>query len=251
MAIAAGVLAAVWLSTKLWVRQGGSAEDVTAIATWGVPGGIIGARTYHVATDYQLYTDDFAKAFAIWDGGLGIWGGIAGGVGAGLLAAKRRGLPLLKLLDIAGPSLALAQAIGRLGNYFNQELFGRPLSAPWALQIDPEHRPAGYEASATFHPTFLYESLWNLLLCAILLVIHKRFDLGAGRIFGLYVLGYTFARFFIERIRIDETHHIAGLRLNEWTSIIMFVITAAILAATWRKKPSSDNTSEYHESVTE
>jgi prolipoprotein diacylglyceryl transferase len=192
----------------------------------------VGARIYHVLTDYQLYTDDPLRALAIWDGGLGIWGGIAAGVGAGLFVAKRRGLPLRTMMDVAAPALALAQALGRWGNYFHQELFGRPTSLPWSLRVDPQHRPSGYETSSTFHPTFLYESLWNLLVCGSLLLIEKRFRLGPGRLFGIYVMGYTFGRFFIERLRIDDAHHIGGLRLNDWTALIVFFTTAAILFLT-------------------
>jgi prolipoprotein diacylglyceryl transferase len=211
-----------------------------------VPAGIIGARIYHVCTDYQLYTHNPLKALAIWDGGLGIWGGIAGGVGVGLLAARRRNLPLPSLLDMVAPALALAQAIGRIGNYCNQELFGRPTTLPWGLEIDPQNRPAGYDGFSTFHPTFLYEGLWNLLLCGALILVEKRYKLGGGRLFGVYVMGYTFARFFIERLRIDEAHHLFGLRLNEWTAIIVFVTTGVILWLTRRKTSSSEN----HNSVT-
>jgi prolipoprotein diacylglyceryl transferase len=229
------VLAGVWLCSKRWIQRGGTADDITAVATWAVPGGIIGARIYHVLTDYQLYTHDPARIVAIWDGGLGIWGGIAAGVGTGLFVAKRRGLPLLPLMDAAAPALALAQAIGRWGNYFNQELFGRPTSLPWALEVDSHHRPYGYELFSTFHPTFLYESLWNLLVCIGLLLTEKRFRLGPGRLFGVYVMAYTFGRFFIERLRIDDAHHIAGLRLNDWTALIVFVTTGIVLFAARRK----------------
>jgi prolipoprotein diacylglyceryl transferase len=243
LAIACGVLAAIWLANRRWTARGGTADDITYLATWGVPAGIIGARIYHVCTDYQLYTGDPLKAFAIWDGGLGIWGGIAGGVAVGLLAAKRRGLPLLALMDMVAPALALAQAVGRLGNYFNQELFGRPTTLPWALEISPQNRPAGFEGFSTFHPTFLYEGLWNVLLCVALVLAEKRFKLGPGRIFALYVMGYTFARFFIERLRIDEAHQLAGLRVNEWTSLVVFTSTAAILLIARRKNSSPKATS--------
>jgi prolipoprotein diacylglyceryl transferase len=236
------VLAAVWLSTRRWTARGGTADDITYMATWGVPGGIIGARIYHVCTDYQLYTHDPLKALAIWDGGLGIWGGIAGGVAAGLYACRRRGLPMLAMMDVAAPALALAQAVGRLGNYFNQELFGRPTTLPWALEISPENRPSGYDGSPTFHPTFLYEGLWNVLLCVALIAVEKRWKLGPGRIFGLYVMGYTFARFFIERIRIDAAHEVLGLRINEWTSLVVFFSTAAVLALAHRRKATSQTT---------
>lgn len=235
LAIALGVLAAVWLSNRRWLALGGSADDITALATWGVPCGIIGARIYHVLTDYQLYANDPLRALAIWDGGLGIWGGIAGGVGAGLLVCKKRGLPLLTLMDVVAPALALAQAIGRWGNYFNQELFGRPTTLPWGLRIDPLNRPENYAHYATFHPTFLYESFWNLALAGALLWLSRSYALRPGVLFGIYVMGYTFARFFIERLRIDEAHQILGLRLNEWTSLVVFTAAAASLAVSQRR----------------
>lgn len=239
MAIALGVLAAVWLSNKRWLAKGGTNDDITVLAMWGVPAGIIGARIYHVCTDFQLYDHNPLKALALWDGGLGIWGGIAGGVGAGLLVCKRRRIPLLQMMDVVAPALALAQCIGRWGNYFNQELFGRPTDLPWALQIDAEHRPDGYSQFATFHPTFLYESLWNLGLCVALVLIGRWRKLPAGAIFCLYVMGYTLARFFIERLRIDEAHQIAGMRLNEWTSILVFIAAAAAFALLWRRSKDS------------
>jgi prolipoprotein diacylglyceryl transferase len=222
--IALGVIAAVWLCGRRVAERGlGTPEDVSAIALWAVPAGIIGARIYHVITDPELFKGQWYKVFYIWEGGLGIWGGIALGVVVGLWVAKRRGLPALPLLDCAAPALALAQAIGRWGNYWNQELFGRPTTLPWGLEIDVANRPAGYEQYATFHPTFLYESLWNLALCGFLLWIDKRHRLRPGRLFVVYVGGYTFARFFIERLRIDTANKFLGLRVNEWVSAIMFL----------------------------
>jgi prolipoprotein diacylglyceryl transferase len=232
--IALGVLAAVWLTAKRVVeRRIGTADDVTAIALWAVPAGIIGARIYHVITDPELFYGQWYRVFYIWEGGLGIWGGIGLGVAVGLLVAKRRGVPLLPLLDCAAPALALAQAIGRWGNYWNQELFGRPTTLPWGLEISPGNRPAGYEQYATFHPTFLYESLWNLALCGLLLLIDRRHRLRPGRLFVVYVGGYTFARFFIERMRIDTANKILGLRVNEWVSAVMFVGAVAFLIVDW------------------
>jgi prolipoprotein diacylglyceryl transferase len=235
--IALGVVAALWLSSKRWVARGGNADDIAAIGTFGVPAGIVGARIYHVLTDWELYRHDVSKVVAIWDGGLGIWGGIAAGVGAGLLVAKRRNLPLLTMLDVAAPALPLAQAIGRLGNYFNQELFGRPTSLPWGLEIDPLHRPEQYFASSTFHPTFLYEMLWNLLLCVVLLRVDARKWLRPGQLFALYVAGYTLARFFIEHLRVEYAHEFLGLRVNEWTSLLLLLTACGFLVVPlWRNR---------------
>jgi prolipoprotein diacylglyceryl transferase len=228
----------VWLTGKRIVeRRIGKAEDASAIALWAVPAGIVGARIYHVITDPELFKGQWYRVFYIWEGGLGIWGGIGLGVAVGLLVARRRGIPLLPLLDAAAPGLALAQAIGRWGNYWNQELFGRPTTLPWGLEIDIQNRPDGYTQYATFHPTFLYESLWNLALCGLLLLIDRRHRLRPGRLFVVYVAGYTLARFFIERIRIDTANKILGLRVNEWVSALIFLAAAGYLAVdAWRHR---------------
>ena len=238
--IALGVVAAVWLSNKRWVSRGGKAEDITTLAMWGVPFGIAGARLYHVITDFQLYESEPWRALYLWDGGLGIWGGIAGGVCAGLVAGRRKGLPLLALLDTVAPALALAQAIGRWGNYFNQELFGRPTDLPWALEISPFNRPDAYLAAPTFHPTFLYESLWNLTLCLTLLWIGKHVTLRPGHLFVIYVAGYTAARFFIEGLRIDAAHIFLGLRINQWVSLTLLIVAVAILITSRVRGPSTE-----------
>ena len=236
--IALGVVAAVWLTGKRVADRGiGKAEDISAIALWAVPAGIIGARIYHVITDPQLFKGHWYRVVYIWEGGLGIWGGIALGVAVGLWVARRRGIPLLPLLDAAAPALALAQAIGRWGNYWNQELFGRPTTLPWGLEIDIQNRPDGYTQYSTFHPTFLYESLWNLALCGVLLLIDRRHRLRPGRLFVVYVGGYTLARFFIERVRIDTANKILGLRVNEWVSALIFLGAAGFLAVdAWRHR---------------
>jgi prolipoprotein diacylglyceryl transferase len=239
LCIALGVLAAIWLSTRRWKARGGNPEDVSAIALWGVPGGVIGARIYHVITDFQLYRNDLGSAFEIWDGGLGIWGGIAGGAAAGALAARRRGVSVLEMLDVAAPGIVLAQAIGRFGNYFNQELFGTPTTLPWALEIDQINRPAEYALESTFHPLFLYESLWNLALCGALLFISSRWSLTKGNLFVLYVAGYTFARFFLEGMRVEFANEFAGLRVNEWMSIFVFVAALAVFVIRQRKHRTS------------
>jgi prolipoprotein diacylglyceryl transferase len=231
--IALGVIAAVYWGERRWAARGGHPGDISAIALWAVPAGILGARLYHVVTDYELYTHDPWRAFAIWDGGLGIPGGIAAGVLAGYVVARRRHLPIPPLLDTVAPTLPLAQAIGRWGNWFNQELYGRPTSLPWAVHIDPAHRPVGLEHIATYHPTFLYESLWNLALVGIILLVERSHRLRPGRLFAVYVAGYALGRFFIERLRIDYAHTIAGLRVNEWVSLVLFV-AATIAIATGR-----------------
>jgi prolipoprotein diacylglyceryl transferase len=234
--IALGVIAAVWLGGRRMAQRGvATQEDASAIALWAVPAGIIGARLYHVITDPELFKGQWYKALYIWEGGLGIWGGIALGVAVGLIVARRRGLPLLPLLDCVAPALALAQAIGRWGNYWNQELFGGPTTLPWGLEIDLANRPAGYEQYSTFHPTFLYESLWSLALCGFLLWIDKYHRLRPGRLFVLYVAGYTFARFFIERLRIDDANKIFGLRVNEWVSALVFLGATTFLVVDWRR----------------
>jgi len=190
----------------------------------------------------QLFEHDLISIFKIWEGGLGIWGGIALGVFVGALIARKRGLPMWPTIDAAAPALALAQAIGRWGNWWNQELFGKPTDLPWGLEIDVSHRPPGYEQYPTFHPAFLYESLWNLVLCLVLLRIDKKYTLRPGRLFAMYVAGYTFARFWIERMRIDEANKILGLPVNEWVSALIFLGTTGFLVIDWlrhRHEPPS------------
>jgi prolipoprotein diacylglyceryl transferase len=223
--IALGVFAAVWWASRRWEARGGDPGDISAIALWAVPAGLIGARIYHVITDYELYRGKhWVDMFKIWAGGLGIWGGIAAGVLVGAYVAHRRHLDVLQLLDVVAPVLPLAQAIGRWGNYFNQELFGRPTTLPWGLRIDAAHRPPQYAASSTFHPTFLYESLWDLAVVGIVLLVERRVRLKPGRLLAVYVAAYTFGRFFTEWLRIDFAHKFLGLRLNDWTSILVFVV---------------------------
>jgi prolipoprotein diacylglyceryl transferase len=237
LTIALGVLAAVALARRRWAARGGDPDDITALALWAVPAGIVGARIYHVVTDPELFRGRWLHVFAVWEGGLGIPGGIAGGVIAGAVVARRRGLPIPELLDVVAPALPLAQAIGRWGNWFNQELFGRPTTLPWALRVDPRHRPPGYERFATFHPTFLYESLWNLALVAVLLIIERRVRLRPGRLFVIYVGGYALGRLWIEDLRIDPANRILGLRVNEWVSIVALAACVAVFVVDrWRAR---------------
>ena len=224
LAIIIGIVVAVWLGNKRYEARGGAPGTITDIAVWAVPFGIVGGRLYHVITDHQLYFGQggsgLSGAIRIWDGGLGIWGAIALGTLGAWIGARRKGLALLPIADAAAPGVALAQAIGRLGNYFNQELFGSPTDLPWGLQIDVAHRPAGYEQFETFHPTFLYESAWMIGVALVLIWADKRFNLGHGRVFALYIVLYCLGRVWIEALRIDSANHIFGMRLNVWTALI-------------------------------
>jgi prolipoprotein diacylglyceryl transferase len=233
--IALGVVAAVWLfGRRLEERNIGTREDANAIGVWGVIAGVIGARIYHVATDWQLFEGDWWRVFAIWQGGLGIPGGMLAGVLVGTWAGKRRGIPLGPGLNAVAPSLPLAQAIGRWGNYFNQELYGRPTTLPWALEIDDQHLPSNgqYAPGTTFHPTFLYESLWNLLLFGLLLWIDRKFKLANGQLLAIYVLGYGVGRLWVESLRIDEAHDVFGLRVNQWVAMLLIVAAGGWLLFT-------------------
>ena len=229
-----GILAATWLGGVRWTRRGGDWDLVFRVAMWGVAGGIVGARLYHLATSWDAVPDEWWGPFAIWEGGLGVWGGITGGVLAGWVVIHRARESMFAFMDAAAPGLLLAQAIGRWGNYFNQELFGTPTDLPWGLEIDPVNRPDAYRDADTFHPTFLYESLWNLLGVGVLLLVGSRFRIRPPGIFALYVVWYTFARFFLELIRTDEAHELFGLRLNAYVSIVLFVL--GVLAFIWSQR---------------
>ena len=224
LAILLGIVAAVILTRRRWVERGGIADDVLEIVFWAVPFGIVGGRIYHVISSPDKYFGAGGhpwKAFAIWEGGLGIWGAIAlGGVGA-WIGCRRQGVRLPAFADAVAPGLLVAQAIGRLGNWFNQELFGGPTTLPWGLQIDDAHLPAGYPSGTLFHPTFLYELVWNLAAAGVLIWLDRRFKLGHGRVFALYVMLYTSGRLWIELMRIDPAHTIGPFRLNVWTSIVV------------------------------
>jgi len=219
LCIALGALLAIRLASSRQDRRGGPKGLVESIAWWAVPAGLVGARLYHVATDWNRgdpsYADDPLRIVRIWEGGLGIWGGVALGTAVGCLVAARKGARPLRLMDVAAPAIPLAQAVGRVGNWFNQELFGRPTDLPWGLRIDPENRPAAFAASDTFHPTFLYEALWLLAIVAILLAVERRQRLRPGQLFALYVALYTAGRWAIETLRIDAATQVAGFRVNE------------------------------------
>ncbi len=228
LCILAGIFVALWLGSRRWVARGGKPGQISDIALWAVPFGIVGGRLYHVITDNDLYFGpgrDPMHAFFIWDGGLGIWGAVAlGGVGA-WIGARRGGMKLPPLADAIAPGVVLAQAIGRWGNWFNQELFGRPTTLPWGLKIDPAHRPPGFGQYATFQPTFLYESIWDVGVAVAVIWLDRKFRIGHGRAFALYVAFYTVGRAWIEYLRIDPVQgaDVFGFRLNDWTSLVVFI----------------------------
>ncbi len=229
-----GVVVSVWLGERRWVSRGGAAGTVVDVAVWAVPFGLVGGRLYHVITDNQLYFGHgrhAIDALKVWNGGLGIWGAIAAGALGAYLGCRRRGISLRAFADAAAPGIALAQAIGRWGNWFNQELYGRATKLPWALEIDPAHRPVKTPDLGTYHPTFLYESLWCVGVALLVIWAEKRFSLAYGRTFALYVAAYTVGRAWIEWLRVDSAHHILGLRLNDWTSLIVFLAAVAYLYA--------------------
>lgn len=222
--IALGAIAAVWLMGRRLEAAGtGTRDDAASIGTWGVVGGLIGARLYHVVTEWDRFADNLGAIPQVWKGGLGIPGGLLVGAAVGVWRGRTRGIPVAVVLTAAAPAIPLAQAIGRWGNWFNQELFGRPTTLPWALEIDLAHMPAGYDIGTTFHPTFLYESLWNLALCAALLLVDRRRPLGGSRLFALYVAGYGLGRFWVEGLRIDAASTVAGLRWNQWVALAAIV----------------------------
>ncbi|MFP3967528.1 prolipoprotein diacylglyceryl transferase [Actinomadura fulvescens] len=229
-----GIVVAVWLGERRWAAKGGAPGVVIDVAVWAVPFGLVGGRLYHVVTDYQRYFGDGrdpVDALKIWEGGLGIWGAVLLGAVGAMIGCRRHGVSVLALGDAIAPGVALAQAIGRWGNWWNQELYGRPLDTWWALKIDYGHRPKlpdtsvdpKYADIATYHPTFLYESLWCVGVAILVIWADRRFKLTHGRAFALYVAAYTVGRFWVEWLRIDEAHEFLGLRLNDWTALVVFV----------------------------
>jgi prolipoprotein diacylglyceryl transferase len=228
--IALGVLAGGWLSgRRLVARRWGTKDQMTSILIWSVIAGAIGARLYHVVTEWGRYSDRLGEIPKLWEGGLGIPGGLIAGIPVGIWRAKRAGISARRIATAAAPAIPLAQAIGRWGNYWNQELFGRQTSLPWGLRIDDAHLPDGYASGTTFHPTFLYESLGNVMLCVALILIDRYRKPRPGRLMAMYLLGYAVLRFLMETLRIDPANEIAGLRVNTWMSMIVAVGATAWL----------------------
>jgi prolipoprotein diacylglyceryl transferase len=224
--IALGVILAVRLWGKRLALVGvGGSDEANAVAIWAVPAGVIGARLYHVATEWDRFSDDPVAIVQIWKGGLGIPGGMLLGIVVGAWAIKRQGMPVGPALWAVAPALPLAQAVGRWGNWWNQELFGRPTTLPWGLEVDAEKVAAlGDEPGTLYHPTFLYESLWNLALMFALIVIGRRMmNSRPIRLLACYVIGYGVGRFWVEGLRIDPSKEGAGLRLNQWMAVVLVV----------------------------
>jgi prolipoprotein diacylglyceryl transferase len=218
--LAVGVVVATIIATRRWTRWGHDRAQLDSIAVWVVIGGVVGARLYHVATDSEKFEGDWLRVVQIWKGGLSIWGVIAGGLLAVIIVCLVKHLEITLVTDAIVPGLLVAQAIGRFGNWFNQELFGEPTTLPWGLEIDPAHRPPGFEQFATFHPTFLYESLYCLALVGVLLWAERRWTLRNGQSSAIYLAGYCFGRFWLENLRIDEAKLVGPLRVNAWVSLL-------------------------------
>ncbi|CAB4804207.1 MAG: prolipoprotein diacylglyceryl transferase [Actinobacteria bacterium] len=228
--IGLGVLAAGWLASyRAEKKQWGNKDQISTVIIWSVIAGMIGSRIYHVITDWSRYQNDLADIPKIWQGGLGIPGGLIAGIIVGIAAAKRQGISARRIATIMAPSIPLAQAIGRWGNYWNQELFGRPTTLPWGLRVDDDHLPLGYDSGTLFHPTFLYESIGNVLICVGLILIDRYLKPRPGRLLAMYLVGYSALRFGVESLRIDRANEIAGLRVNTWVSMIVFVGAVAWL----------------------
>lgn len=245
LCLVAGIVVAIFWAERRWRARGGRAGTVVDIAVWAVPFGVIGGRLYHVATDWYKYFGpgrNPVEALYIWNGGLGIWGAVALGAVGAWIGCRRRGISLAAFADAVAPGLITAQAIGRLGNWFNQELYGSPTDLPWGLEIyrriDPESGLADPIAGhaidqaapvAVVHPTFLYELLWNLLIAVLLVWADRKFRMGHGRVFALYVAGYTAGRVWIEMMRTDQATHLLGIRINVFTSVIVFLLAVLYL----------------------
>ena len=246
-AIILGIVAAIWLSERRWVARGGTRGEISDLAVWAVPFGLVGARLYHVVTDPDAYVGadgSLWKILYVWQGGLGVWGGIAMGALGVVVGCRVRGIKVLPVLDAMAPTVLVAQALGRWGNWFNQELYGKATDLPWALEIDAEHYPRDqfFPPGTTFHPTFLYEFLWCLAAFAVVVWLDRRWQLGHGRVLALYVMAYTLGRGWIETLRIDSVQmdDVLGLRLNVWTSIVLFVLALGYFLYAGRRWPGRE-----------
>jgi len=238
------IAAAVWITGIRWTRRGGDWDLVFRVAVWGVAAGVVGARLYHVVSSWDEVPDPkWSGIFKVWEGGLGVWGGILLGVVAGAIVVRRSGESVVRFMDAVAPGLLVAQAVGRIGNWWNQELFGKPTDLPWGLEIDLPNRPLGFADSETFHPTFLYEGLLNLLAAAIVLIVDRRFRIRPPALFALYVALYCAGRFFVELLRIDPAHELGPLRLNGWVSLLLFLAASAFFVL-WQRRGRDRSTPE-------
>jgi prolipoprotein diacylglyceryl transferase len=231
-----GITAAIVITQRRWKAAGGDPSLVGDVALWAVPAGIIGGRIYFDLTTPKYIPHHWYGIFAVWDGGLGIWGAIAVAAVAGAWRVRRRGADVAQFMDAVAPALLVAQAIGRVGNYFNQELFGGPTSLPWGLQIAPPFRPPGYARYSTFHPTFLYELTFDLALAAVLVWLGHHRRIRPPGLFALYVTGYSAFRIFEESLRVDPSEHFLGLRLNTYVAAALTLAGAAWFVRTQRRR---------------
>jgi prolipoprotein diacylglyceryl transferase len=245
--IIVGVFVAIAMADRRWRARGGRSSTVSQIATWAVPFGLVGGRVYHVITDPELYFkhgNDWVHIFYVWNGGLGIWGAIALGAVGAYIGCRRAGARFPAFADAAAPGIVLAQGIGRLGNYFNQELFGKPTTMPWGLRIDANHAANASLPAGVYQPTFLYELLWDVGTAGLVLWADRRFKMGHGRAFLLYVMTYVAGRSWIEYLRVDHANHILGLRLNDWTSILVFTFALVTFLVSAKRSPGRETVVE-------
>jgi prolipoprotein diacylglyceryl transferase len=227
-----GIALAIWITRRRWQAKGGNPELVADVAIWSVPAGIIGGRIYFDVTTPMDIPHVWYGVFAVWDGGLGIWGGIALAAVVGAWRVRRAGGSVAVFMDAVAPALLVAQAVGRIGNYFNKELFGKPTGLPWGLEIPLAYRPPGYTQYSAFQPSFLYELIADLLVAALLVWLGHHRKIKPPGLFALYVAGYSGYRIFEETIRIDSSEHILGMRLNFWIALILMLIGLAWFAQT-------------------
>ncbi len=244
---AIAVTAAILIVRRRWREQGGDPDLVYDVAIWAFPAGLLGGRLYFDITSFSEMPHVWYGPIAVWDGGLGIWGGVAAGAAVGIWRVRRAGVSVTAFMDATAPALLVAQAIGRIGNYFNQELFGGPSNLPWALQIAPEHRPAGYAQYATFQPTFLYELTWDLALAGFLVWLGHHRKIRPPGLFALYVTGYSAFRIFEESLRVDPSHYILGQRLNFWLAILLTLVGAGWFV--WTQRRGADDAATDDEDV--
>ncbi len=244
-----GIALAILITQRRVRAYGGDSSVVADVALWAVPAGIIGGRIYFDITTPADIPHVWYGVFAVWTGGLGIWGGVAAGAAAGVWRVRRHGLPIAPFADAVAPALLVAQAVGRIGNYFNQELFGRPTTLPWALIIDVSHRPGGYTQYRTFQPTFLYEIIFDLALAAALVWLGHHTKVRPPGLFALYVTGYSAFRIFEESLRIDSSEHFLGLRLNFYVASALTVAGLAWFIWSQRRKPAQPADDTSHETV--
>ena len=240
LSILTGIVIALWFARRRWRKWGENVGQLENVALISVVFGIVGARVYWVVIEWRRYfgpTGVWYEMFYVWQGGLGIWGGIAGGFLSAWWLARRYRIDFPRIADCIAPAFLIAQGVGRLGNWWNQELYGTPTTLPWALQIDPAHRVPGYEQYATFHPTFLYEMAWNFAGAGLLLWAERRFRLGRGKLFACYIITYATGRFLVELLRIDPVSSYFGLRVNSWATLAAGLFGVVLLIWLVKHRP--------------